>query len=267
MTAITQLENQEQTLILINKALAEMPILAICSLRNQLRKCEVAFVISKKELVVHAFSDIEAWGERVKLDYVEREDVKAAPWHYELNGCPSDVRYDSERDALIGAFDDIIVQQADLSDYDLFTCQRCNEYFDIEESVVVDGDELVCKPCVDKQDDKAPSNNQQTNKDINYTKLKEFTSKHNLHVEIDDEQSVTFYDYLIICEGSNFAFQFMYQKEKSTLSCVVLIESEGSAKLNWDDKLENTAKEFFDSLVTSMELTNLAKLPTISFEG
>ena len=35
----------------------------------------------------------------------------------------------------------------DLSDDDLFQCQRCDKVFDIEDSVIYEGDELYCEPC------------------------------------------------------------------------------------------------------------------------
>jgi hypothetical protein len=39
------------------------------------------------------------------------------------------------------------ISHYDLSDDDLFKCQRCNVVFDIEDSVQFEGDELYCEPC------------------------------------------------------------------------------------------------------------------------
>jgi hypothetical protein len=121
----------------------------VCELRNQFITDEVA-IIDEQQMTIFTLEEIESWAERIDLTYEKRQDVDGCPWHYELNGCRSEERFYTEREAMVSAFTDIIVKNADLGDYDLFTCQKCDEYFDIEDSVQIDGDELYCSSCASK---------------------------------------------------------------------------------------------------------------------
>lgn len=118
-----------------------------------------------------------------------------------------------------------------------------------------------------KQNSPTVIDEKKINSESNVTKLMEFTSKRMLHIENDNEESLTFYDYLAITEDSSFAFQFMYLKDTKKLSCVVLLESEQAEKLQWNEKLEKTSRAFFDSLIVSIGLSDLSKQSQLFFEG
>ena len=81
----------------------------LVDLRNQLRPHEVTFIDADNTLRIYKFSDIEAWGKETGLSYLPCEDIPSAPLVYILNNKISDNEFSCHRDALIDAFNRLMV--------------------------------------------------------------------------------------------------------------------------------------------------------------
>lgn len=119
----------------------------ICEVRNAFITHEIAFVIDN-EITVFTLDEIQDWAERIELTFFQYGDPSIGhSYHFEINGSKSTHRYESEHKALIAAFFEFRTNEADLAAYELFQCQQCEGYFDIEDSIQIKKGHLICDSC------------------------------------------------------------------------------------------------------------------------
>ncbi len=153
------MNNSHQTPISIVDAIRKVTLAVensspseLCKIFNSLNKKEVLFLLSTQEGGEPQFTcvpikDVEKWATKSELSYEKSPRYSDNLWLFSLNGVNSDNSYATTHEAMLAAYELIVLQGADLGNYDLFECERCNWYFDIESSHRVD-DQLVCDTCI-----------------------------------------------------------------------------------------------------------------------
>lgn len=81
-----------------------MSVNELASLRNKLITTEVAIVNASRVIDIYMMSDILAWAEVVDISFTSK-DSPSFPVTYWMDDTPSSISFDSERDALISAFE------------------------------------------------------------------------------------------------------------------------------------------------------------------
>jgi hypothetical protein len=89
----------------INKALSDLSLEEIVTLRNQLYKNEVAYLCDDAEIRIFPLEEIKEWGQKVEIEFTESDDLPETPVSFWIDGTPSDISFESELEALIYAFE------------------------------------------------------------------------------------------------------------------------------------------------------------------
>jgi hypothetical protein len=96
--------------------------------------------------------DIEQWCEDNEIYTTMDLSYNAYPHRYIVNNIESQERFESELEAQINAYHDILLDaQFDIGNLDIFQCQCCKKHFDIDDSFKNSDDELECNSCTDKR--------------------------------------------------------------------------------------------------------------------
>lgn len=92
----------------IFEALTKLTPQEVCDLKNSLVEHEVSILNNKGQIDNYSFADIEAWAIHNKVSITESDDVITHQFNYWIGETPSDISFETEREALISAFTSFI---------------------------------------------------------------------------------------------------------------------------------------------------------------
>jgi len=84
---------------------------AVCDLKNSLIDHEVSIPNEKNSIDNYLYADIKSWAADIDLSITESNDISTHKFSHWLNNTPSDVSFETEKEALVAAFTLFVKQQ------------------------------------------------------------------------------------------------------------------------------------------------------------